>query len=88
MPERNQIHFWLQKSYGQILGILNFYKKFIPNLAEISLALTNILQRKKLVSIQFGKKLSSFDNLTFPDFGAVLSLAVDVLRFTMSAALQ
>jgi hypothetical protein len=74
------------KQLRQFLGIANYYRKFIPHMAHISVVLTEMLKKgKKFVwtletenaFLEIKSRLASKPILKPPDFSKPFSLAVD-----------
>ena len=85
------------KQVKQFLGIIGFYRRFIPNMSEIAKPLVNLL--KKDVPFMWSadcqssfetlkQKLTSRPLLVFPDFSKSYTVTTDASEFAIAGVLQ
>nr|VZI50504.1 unnamed protein product [Spirometra erinaceieuropaei] len=88
----------LKRQFQRFLRMVNFYRRFLPNCADLMLPLTNMLSGPKGPLELTGEALTAFERIknsladatlhTHPASEAQLSLMVDVSTVTVSAVLQ
>nr|VZI11278.1 unnamed protein product [Spirometra erinaceieuropaei] len=87
-----------KRQLQRFLGMVNFYRRFLPNCADLMLALTNMLSGPKGSLELTGEALTAFEGiknsladatlLTHPAPEAQLSLMVDASTVAVGAVLQ
>nr|VZI03119.1 unnamed protein product [Spirometra erinaceieuropaei] len=87
-----------KRQLQRFLSMVNFYRRFLPNCADLILPLTNMLSGPKGPLEQIGDALTTFERiknfvadatlLTHPAPEAQLSLTVDALTVAVGAVLQ
>ena len=84
------------KQLQRFLGMLNFYRRFVKNIARILIPLYQLTNNKTLEWSETAQEafekakaaLSKFTMLSFPERNAKLSLAVDASETAVGAVLQ
>lgn len=85
------------KSIRRLLGTLNYYRRFVPEMAEHLVALNNLLKKGKTVKISpeieenikwCTRKLQEKPVLAFPNFDKPFTVTTDASEYALGAVLS
>lgn len=86
------------KEIKQFLGLLGYYRKFVPNFAKLTKPLTNCLKKGNVVDFERQDYIKSFDEcknllinspiLQYPNFDQEFTLTTDASNYALGAVLS
>lgn len=87
-----------QKEIKQFLGLLGYYRKFVPNFAKLTKPLTTCLKKGNIINIENKEYKNSFEEsknllinspiLQYPDFEKQFIVTTDASNFAIGAVLS
>lgn len=87
-----------QKEIKQFLGLLGYYRKFIPNFAKLTKPMTTCLKKGRVINIENKEYRQSFEDskillinapiLQYPDFEKQFIVTTDASNFAIGAILS